>query len=199
MFIAWPSCFYALWLCRRLTMGPALGASQEISLVKACGGPPPASRQMAPLVLTHLAQQPLRSRLSQGFRIYSRKQVTACCRCRRTRTQSWQWRRQRYPHVLVTYLRHSLASDAFTCGFGLLHPHCHLVFFRYAYGASWDICPFATTCIAEASSQMAMLRHKDNCLLDPISMSGQEPSIHFCSRGSNEQISQRNVEYTYSV
>ncbi len=125
MFIKWPSCFCALWLCRRLTMGPALGASQEISLVKACGGPPPASRQMAPLVLTHMAQQPLRSRLSQGSRIYSRKQVTACCR--RTCTQSWQWQRHRYQQVLVTYLRHSLASDAFTCGLGLLYTHCYPV------------------------------------------------------------------------
>ena len=67
--------FCSLWLCRRLTMGLALGASQEISRGKAFGEPPPASQQMAPRVLTHLVQQPLRSRLSRGSRIYSRKQV----------------------------------------------------------------------------------------------------------------------------
>ena len=55
-----------------------LGASQEISRVKAYGEPLPASQQMAPQVLTHSVQQPLRSRLSRGSRIYSRKQVTAC-------------------------------------------------------------------------------------------------------------------------
>ena len=56
--------------------------------------------------------------------------------------------------------------------------------FRHAYGASWDICPFATTCTAEVSSQMAMLRHKDKCELDTISMSGQDPSTHFVHAGA---------------
>lgn len=34
------------------------------------------------------------------------------------------------------------------------------------------------------SSQMAMLRHKDKCLTDAISMSGQDPSVYFVQEGA---------------